>query len=181
MPVESGYNANTPTGIGLYGVLYTGFNTGTGAGTIVGITRGGVTFNPGTEFRNVGYDGQISPTRGLDRIVREEATIGGTLIEVTNANLLEILETGGATPATLQTAGVMLVTADYLVNFAVAFKRAGGSSYFGYNFPDAMVTEYDVTGQGSDGEVEVSFTVSARLVQGATPDETARAWAPFEV
>lgn len=181
MPSESGFTINTITGLGLYGVLYTGFNTGTGAGTLVGVSRGGLTFNPNTELRNPEYDGKHANIRGLDRFIFRNPQITGTILQVTNANLLELFEPGGATPATLKDSGTFLAVADYLVNVAVAFKRSNNTGYFGYNFPSAVVTQYEIAGQGSDGEVEAAITVEARLVQGATPDELTAPFETFEV
>lgn len=180
-PAESGYTSVTETGALLYGILQKDTTVATGVGTIIGVTRGGLSFNPGTEWRNIGYDGQITPTKLLDRRVREVPVFTGTLIEITNANLLEVLEAGGATPTTLDTNGTGLASGDYLTNLSLLYRRADESGWAGFNFPDAFCTQWELAGQGSDGEAEVAFTFEARLVQGATPDETARAWAPLEI
>lgn len=178
---ESGFNANTASGVGLHGVIFIGFTIATGAYTRkLGITRGGVGFNPNGEWRNVPYDGQHAPTTALDRRIMSTPEISGTMLEVTNQNLLEILEPGGATPSTLKDSGTFLSAGNYLTNVAVAFKRSDGS-FFGYNLPVALVTQYDVQGAGSDGEVEVAITIQGRRTPGATPDELTPPYEQFEV
>jgi hypothetical protein len=139
----------------------------------MGITRGGVRFNPGVEIRNIPYDGKLTGIKGLDRIVNRDAQISFTLIEASNANLSAVIEAGGATPGTLQDSGVLFASGDYLTGLAVEFTRPGATpTKFGYYFANAICTQYEVQGQGSDGEVEIAVTFSARLAHGATPDET---------
>lgn len=178
---ESGYNSNTPNGIGLFGVIMVGFNTGTGAYTRkLGISEGGITFNPNAEWRNVSYDGQHAPTKGLDRRVMSTPEITGTIKEVTNQNLLESFEPGGATPSTLKDSGTFLSSGDYISDLAVVFKRSDGS-WFGYNLANAICIQYEVAGQGADGEVQVAVTFQGRLAPGATPDELTPPYAQFEI
>lgn len=177
---QSGYNANTPDGFGLYGVLYTGFNTTTGLGTKVGVSRGGLRFNPNHTIRNPEYDGKLANIKGLDRITFRNPTISGTIIELTEDNLV-MFEPGGATPTTLKDSGTFLAAAtEYLENVAVAFERPDGS-VFGYNLPDALVTSYEVAGQNSEGETEVAITIEGRLEHGATPDEGVPPFEMFEI
>ncbi|KKM66924.1 hypothetical protein LCGC14_1476360 [marine sediment metagenome] len=176
---QSGYNTNTPDGFGLYGVLYTAFNTSTGVGTKVGVTRGGLTFNPNHTIRNPEYDGKLANIKGIDRITFRNPTISGTMIELTAANLM-MIEPGGATPVTLKDSGTFLASGDYLTNVAIAFERPDGS-VFGYNLPDALVTTYDVAGQNSEGETEVAITIEGRLEHGATPDEGSPPFEAFEI
>jgi hypothetical protein len=168
---KSGFTSNTPNGFGLFGVLYKAFNTGSGAGTKIGVSRGGLRFVPNTEIRNVEYDGKMVARQGLDRIVGRNPQITGTIIELRNENLM-FVEPGGATPETLQGQGAFLSAGQYHTNVAVAFERPNGS-IFGYNFPKALVVQYEVAGQSAESEAEMAVTIEARLAdQGATPDET---------
>lgn len=171
MSGESGFSADTPAGFGLFGVLYKAFDTQQGSGTKVGVSRGGLRYVPNITMSNVQYDGKMVARVGLDRITGRNPQITGTLLQLTNENLM-MLEPGGATPDDLIPQGQFLVVGDYLVNVAVVFKRPNGN-LFGYRFPYAIVETYEITGQGADGEVEATFTVAARLRgQGATPDES---------
>jgi hypothetical protein len=176
---QSGYNANTPDGFGLYGVLYQAFNTGTGAGTKIGVTRGGLRFTPNHTIRNPEYDGKLANIKGIDRITFRNPTISGTIIELTEDNLI-LLEPGGATPVTLKDSGTFLAAGDYLTGVAIAFERPDGS-VFGYYLPDALVTTYEVSGQNSEGETEVAVTIEGRLEHGATPDEGTPPFEMFEI
>ena len=176
---QSGYNALTPDGFGLYGVLYQAFNTGTGAGTKIGVTRGGLRFTPNHTIRNPEYDGKLANIKGIDRITFRNPTISGTIIELTEDNLI-MLEPGGATPTTLKDSGTFLASGDYLTDVAVAFERPDGS-VFGYNLPDALVVTYDASGQNSEGETEVAVTIEGRLEHGATPDEGKPPYEMFEI
>ena len=176
---QSGYNANTPNGFGLYGVLYQAFNKTSGAGTKIGVTRGGLRFTPNHTIRNVDYDGKLTNVKGIDRITFRNPTITGTIIELTKDNLI-MLEPGGATPATLKDSGTFLAAADYLEKIAMEFERPDGSG-FGYYLADALVTTYEVAGQNSEGETEVAVTFEGRLAHGATPDEGKPPFEMFEI
>jgi len=176
---QSGYNAKTPNGFGLYGVLYQAFNKTSGAGTKIGVTRGGLRFTPNHTIRNPEYDGKLANIKGLDRLTFRNPTITGTIIELTEDNLI-MLEPGGATPVTLKDSGTFLAAGDYLENIAVAFERPDGS-VFGYNLPDALVTQYETAGQNSEGETEVAGTIEGRLEHGATPDERKPPFEMFEI
>ena len=178
---QSGYNAKTPDGFGLYGVLYRAFNITNKTGTPVGITRGGVRFTPNHTIRNPEYDGKLANIKGLDRITFRNPTISRTIIELTEDNLI-MFEPGGATPVTLKDSGTFLggPTPDYIQDVAVAFERPDGT-VFGYNLPDALVTTYEVAGQNSEGETEVAITIEGRLEHGATPDEGKPPFQMYEV
>ena len=176
---QSGYNTSTPNGFGLYGVLYRAFNISTKVGTPVGVTRGGVRFTPNHTIRNPEYDGKLANVKGIDRITFRNPTISGTLIELTEDNLI-MLEPGGATPVTLKDSGTFLASGDYLEKIAIEFERPDGSG-FGYYLPDALVTTYEIAGQNSEGETEVAITIEGRLEHGATPDEGTPPFQMYEV
>jgi hypothetical protein len=168
---KSGFNANTADGFGLFGVVMTGFNTSTGTGTAIGVTRGGVRFVPGITIRNPEYDGKMTPIKLLDRIVSRIPQIAGTFLQVNNVNMLEVFEPGGATPETLKGQGLFFASGDYIANLAVVYERSDGSM-FGWNFASAICVTYEPTGQGTESEMEIAATFEARLAHGATPDET---------
>ena len=176
---QSGFTSDTPDGFGLYGVLWTGFDTGAGTGTKVGISRGGLRFTPNHTIRNPEYDGKLANIKGIDRITFRNPTISGTILQLTAANLM-MFEPGGATPVTLKDSGTFFASGDYLTNVAVAFERPDGS-VFGYNLPDALVVTYEAAGQNSEGETEFAVSFEGRLSHGATPDEGAPPFEMFEI
>jgi len=177
---QSGYNSLTDNGFGLFGIVMTGFNTSTGAGTKIGVTRGGLRYVPGHELRNIPYDGKMAPVKGLDRITNRVPQIVGTFLQATNVNIMSRYEPGGATPETLQDSGVFFESGDYITNLAIVFKRSDGST-FGWNFANAICQTYEAQGQAAEGELEISATFEARLAHGATPDETDAPVEYFEI
>lgn len=83
--MPSGYIAGLPADVLLdAGLLKVG-------GSVIGVTRGGLSFTNEKEWRNVEFDGKRSPVMGLDRIVGCVARFGGTLIELSQANLRRLL------------------------------------------------------------------------------------------
>ena len=177
---QSGYTSSTVAGIGLFAVLYQDFNTATGTGTKLGVSRGGLQFDPGHTLRNLPYDGKMANIVGLDRVTFRNPTISGTLLEMPSAFVM-MLDPGGVTPVTMTDSGVFLTAAThYIENCAVAFERSDGS-VFGYNFEDAIVASYKVISKDSEGETECSIVIEARMEHGTTPDDGTPPFAIFEV
>jgi hypothetical protein len=161
---QSGYTSELPNDVLLdTGLLYVN-------STIVGVSRGGLTFDPGIETRNIPYDGQKAPTKLLDRIIKRTPQITGTMLEADETQL-RIFETGGATPnVTPKGQGTLFASGDYLTNVDLVFNRGDGGTVT-IRFASALCTEYQIVGQ-VDSEAEVAVTFEARLVHGATPDES---------
>ena len=160
---ESGYTTTMPTDVLLdTGVLML-------AAVVVGVSRGGLTFDPGIELRNVPYDGKKAPVVGLDRITSRAPRISGTLLEASGADFINY-EPGAATPdVTLAKQGALLAAGVYLTTLALLFHRGGGGTVV-VTFAKALCVKYDVVGQ-VDGEAEIACEFEARAVHGATPDE----------
>lgn len=178
---QTGYNTNTPNKIAKGdGVVYTAFNTSTGSGTKIGVVRGGVRFNANPEVRNVPYDGKLTNVKGLDRIVMRTPTLAFTMLEATQGNLATLMEPGGATPSTFTDSGLFFDSGDYVTGLAVMWLRADGTR-FGYYFANALCTQFEAQGGGSDAEVEFAVTFEARLAHGATPDEGDVSYTLFEL
>ena len=95
--MASNYTTTLPSDIIVdTGLLYAG---GTGAnGTVgsipIGVSRGGLTFNPGKEVRNVEFDGKRSPVAGLDRVIGYAPAIEGTMIEFATGSLQRLDASG---------------------------------------------------------------------------------------
>ncbi len=161
---QSGFLSTTPDDIILdTGVLYEG-------STVLGVSRGGLTFDPGIETRNVPYDGQKAPTKLLDRIIKRTPVISGTFLEASEAHLRRF-EPGGATPnVTPKPQGTLFASGDYLTNINVVF-NCGDGDIITITFPSSLCKDYTIVGQ-ADGETEIACNFEARLVHGATPDES---------
>jgi len=165
--MPSGYTTSLPTDVILEtGLLYVN-------SVIIGVSRGGLRFNPGITLGNIEYDGKKAPVKGLDRVVNRTPQIVGTFLQAGAANFRQY-EPGGATPnITPKPQGALFASGDYLVNLDLVYARGGGGTAT-VRFASALCVQYEVQG-GSDavGEAEISCTFEARLVHGATPDDTA--------
>lgn len=140
---------------------------------LIGGTRGGFSFDPGAEIRNVEYDGKRANVAELDRITMYKPSFTGTIITA-NSKLIRFLHagaTGTGTTITPPEAGTMFVAAQYH-KWALVFKR-GDASTVTITFPYALVTSYTVGGQDNN-EGEISVTIEARQLRsdgGSTDGE----------
>jgi hypothetical protein len=152
----SGFNSRVPTDLLLdTGVLSV-------AGTVVGPTRGGMKFNPGTTMRDVEYDERMAPVVGLDRKVFMRPTFTGTVL-LAGPEDYRILEAGGSgtgNTVTPKPAGVQLASGEYLTNVAITWRRSGGGTCV-IAFPYAICTQYEQSGTDQK-EAETTFTIEAR-------------------
>jgi hypothetical protein len=136
--------------------------------TFVGTSRGGLTFAPQIERRNIEYDGKKANVAEMDRDTFSGAQITGTLIQfVSKLSIFEPGSTqtdpGGNVSAliTPQTGGQLYAAGDYLTNLRLVHPtRAGG--YVQVRFPVALCTQYTVSGQDRS-EAEIAATFEARL------------------
>jgi hypothetical protein len=162
----TGYSADLPSDVLLdSGVLYVGSN-------IMGVSRGGLQFDPGKEYKQVTFDGYRGPIKGLDRIASYNSKITGTLLEL-GTEERPWLEPGstsdGASPidtTTMKAAGVFLVSGDYLSNVRLVYERGSGG-YAAVLFTDSVLAQYSV--KGNDGDcAEIAITIEARIVPSGT-------------
>lgn len=65
--------------------------TAIATGTVMGATRGGNTFNPNRTFRQMGADGLLGRTKGLQRLESSDPTLTVNPIEVTPDNIIKAL------------------------------------------------------------------------------------------
>lgn len=142
--------------------------------TYLGVSKGGVTFDPGREIRQVEFDGLVSPIVGNDRVVGWRPTISGTFLEASDANLAK-LEFGvalvGATQPKIITplpANTYLVKATHYVADARLIVDRGDGTMIAYHFPYGVVASYTYK-TNDKGEGEFSVTIEARLDPAGTP------------
>lgn len=168
MPPLSSWNGQLPTDVQLdTGVLYVN-------NAIFSAQDGGLKFDPGKEMRQIPFDGQRSPVKGLDRTVFWKPVISGTILEIPVANF-GFLEAGasgpgstisggptGATQRIPKSAGVLYATGDYVTNPKVVW-YCGNGTYFELRFYDGgLVTKWDLTGQDKT-EAKYAIEIEARL------------------
>ena len=167
----SGYNARLPDDCLLdTGVLYIGNSP-------IGVSRGGLTFDPAKELRNVEYDGKTTPVKGLDRTVYMAPVISGRFIQFGPEDIERydagIVNTGPDTTFTPKDAGVFLASGDYQTDVRLLFARSGGG-FAQVRFPVAFCARYQLAGQDrSEAEIDCAF--EARR----DPDTTSEGDAPY--
>ena len=168
----TGYTSNLPTDVVIdSGVLYVG-------ASVFGAFTGGLKFDPGTEYRQVEFDGRRSPIRLLDRKAATMPKITGTCIQLSTTNVGQI-EPGATTVASGawtgstsyqgKAAGAFLASGDYLTDVRAIWLRGGGN-YVQVRFPSALLTKYDITSQ-DNAEIAIAIEIEARLdmsVSGTT-------------
>lgn len=157
------------------GVLYVG-------GSPLGVSRGGLTFNPSKEVRNVEFDGKRADITELDRILKYAATIGGTFIEINPSKQLPKLEPGHTssspgsnvtTRLTPKPAGQLFAAGDYLTDLRLIFERTDGS-FVQVRFPKALCLTYELKGtDGSEAEIACEFHARQTLADAAVDLGTA--------
>jgi hypothetical protein len=154
MPI-SGYNDRLPDDILVNtGVVYVGNSP-------MGVSRGGLNFDPAAEMRNVEYDGKLAPVKGLDRKVYVAPVISGRMLQLGPEDIVRydpgIVNTGPDTTFTPKDAGVFLAAGDYLTNLRLVFERSGGG-FAQVRFPVALCVRYAIAGTDrSEGEVDCAF------------------------
>lgn len=167
MPPLSAFTSTLPANVLLEtGVLYAG-------SSIYAAHIGGIKFDPGKSTRGVEFDGKRTRIRALDRTLKFEPKITGTVIELAPALVPKIEP--GATAVTLTGApagyttgyrpkqgGVLYVTGDYVDNVRAVW-QLGDGSYVQVRFYDgAFVEKWDLTGQDYD-EAKISIELCAVL------------------
>lgn len=190
MPIVP-YSTNTPIDhiIG-HGTIFQG-NALIASSTNLGVTRGGVKFDPAWVIENVGFDGKDADIKGLDRKFYGKAKITATMLEfgpAASGNQIPKLEAGiaavdsGTTPNTLTTltpaAGrVLYVVGNYIDYFRIVWRRgivagAGIKSFVGICFPCAIVTKWDLAGNEGRDAATYNIEVEARkdMASGTTAD-----------
>lgn len=140
-----------------------------------GVSMGDLSFDPGIDRKQVGFDGQRSPIVGLDRTVGFGAKISGTMKELSGARLTGLYEPGsssaaggGVTTITPKKAGILLVAGEYLSVVRLAFPRGSGG-FAWVKFPKALLAKYDIKGKDKD-EALISVEIEARLDMSVAAD-----------
>lgn len=158
------YNTNLPTdilegpGVLMAQVL--------GVHRVLGATRGGITFDPGKDNRQVPYDGQKAGVTGLDRAVYFKSTLKGTLIQLYERDF-PIIEPGGtisgstgAQKTTPLAAGIMLTQGQYVKGLHGVWSHPA-VGFVHINFAYALIVKYTVKGVDK-AEAEIAFEFEAR-------------------
>ena len=178
--MPSGYTSGTPSALLIdVGVLYFDKQGGDGNPTKYGLSVGGVTFEPGLEWRQPEFDGRRSNIEGLDRITFRDGKITGTILMELPKHI-PLIEPGsvssaGSSPETTiwtpKAASVLLTPdTDYLQNVRLLWTKSDGT-LCGIRMTRALGTFTQLSGADKD-EGKVQFSIEARLENGAAATST---------
>lgn len=101
--------------------------------TVIGATRGGMTFDPGMQLRHVEFDGKTTDIAGLHRIVEWNATISGDVLDTTDAAIGRYFPGSTSDGSsdnlfTMKAARDFFVTGDYLTDFKFKGQQTDGTT-----------------------------------------------------
>jgi hypothetical protein len=138
----------------------------------MGPSRGGLTFNPNKEMRNIEFDGKTSMIEGLDRVLRSNPQLSGGLIDFSRKSLgyyepgSSSADSGSAARISPINATVFLEANAYLKD-VLWVSRSQDNRIKVVGFPRAIVTEYEIVGE-QDNETIANVTIEARVPEDAT-------------
>lgn len=138
----------------------------------MGPSRGGLTFNPNREMRNIEFDGKTSMIDGLDRVLRYNPQLTGGLIDFSRKSL-GYYEPGSTSGDSGSSARVSPINATVFLEAGAYLKdvlwisRNQDNRIKVVGFPTALVTEYEVVGE-QDNETIANLTIEARVPRDAT-------------
>lgn len=113
-------------------------------GTAIGISQGGLEFDPGRTDRMIEFDGARAPVAEMEYPVDYKSVIKGSFIEL-GTTFLGYLEPGGAVAAGVTTpiaCGTRYATGDYLTNVTMTSTRGDGSSLWTVTFATARINKW---------------------------------------
>lgn len=145
--------------------------------TPLGVSRGGLSYDPGTTYRNIDFDGKRSPIAGLDRVTARNPTITGRLLQLGPADILRFEPASAAVVATDTTttpvdASTTIAVASLITDLRIIWRRGGGG-YFAARFSRAMCTRWSVSGgDNSEAEIDCAFEARLNVTGGVNTDDS---------
>lgn len=147
--------------------------------TPIGVTRGGLKWDPGHEFENIDFDGKQGDIYLLDRKYHGVPKMSGALLEMgdaTTGNQIPKLEPGSTsasagspnvTTVTPAPGGNFLASGDYQSNVRMIWDRGIGSGtkrYLALLFAKAFIARYSINSEGgSRKEATIDFEFHGKL------------------
>lgn len=176
------YLTTLPSDVALNpGAVYAGSSAAS-----IGVTKGGVQFDPGFTIENQDFDGKQAPIKGLDRKYFGPAKLSFKMIELGHASTgaqLAKLDAGidevsagnpNVTTATPQVASALIASGDYVTNLRVIWDRGVGSGtkrYLEILFAVALCTKYTISGAGTGvAEIDAEFEARKDMGSGTVQD-----------
>jgi hypothetical protein len=160
------------------GALYLGAN---GSGVRLGVTLGGITFDPGRTTEEMNFDGKRAGVMGLDRLTDYKTMIKGKLLSYGAANTVYVEpgitsasgSVGVSIVYTMQGASAFFAAGAYLTNLRAVFRRSD-LSYVQIRIPVALCTKYTIVTKDK-APAEIDFEFHARLNMGVVNPFTGNA------
>ena len=151
--MPSGFTASTPDSLALdVGVLSVN-------GTPIGLSQGGLDFDPGIVDREVEFDGKRASIAEMEYRVDYNSVIKGKFITL-DSTFLTYLEPGGNVAGGVTTpisCGTRYATGDYLSNVTLDMERGDGTS-FSVKFATARVIKWSLDSKDKrEGLVDVTI------------------------
>lgn len=151
--MPSGFTASTPDSLALdVGVLSVD-------GTPIGLSQGGLDFDPGIVDREVEFDGKRASVAEMEYRIDYNSMIKGSFITL-DSTFLSYLEPGGSVAGGVTTpisCGTRYATGDYLTNVTLDMERGDGTS-FSVKFETARVIKWSLdTKDKREGLVKVEI------------------------
>lgn len=158
------------------GVLYKNYNFETGIGTLIGATRGGVSFTVERDVRDSKPAGALGKTKGFRRITVENAQITANMFEWTDDQFLTALpgcvsQVDGSYKKI--TCSRDIITADYIDNIVLEVKKSDGN-FARFAIYNALADEGLEISTTDEDESVPSVTFSAHYDPDGDLDE--RPW-----
>ena len=160
--MPSGYRATTPDNLildtGVFSYLVDDEET------FVGVTRGEMGFEPGTEYRGPEYNGKRHKQAGEDRIVGFASKMTGITIMEIDPTILALLSVGSTSSSdgsvityTPQDAGELIAKGSLIKRPRLTYQISGGGLYqveFDYGF---VTTRTLSTADKEEGGIEIEL------------------------
>jgi hypothetical protein len=135
--MPSGFTAGTPDALAInVGVLKVN-------GTVIGLSDGGLDFDPGIVDLQIGFDGARAPIAGMEYRVDYKSKISGTFITPSVAFLQQCEPGGNLSGDTITpiACGTLYAAGDYLDNVELIISRGDGTNLT-VTFATAKVTKW---------------------------------------
>lgn len=163
MAAYPGWNTTFPNDIILdSGALWVGAN---GSGSLLGRSRGGLTFDPGRQIEAISFDGMRAEIEGLHHITAYNTMIKGKMLSF-GSNMLPVLEPGlqsasgsgiVSTVYSMQGASQLFPTSAYGTDIRLIYRRSD-LSYVQARMHKWLCKKYTIVSKDKDAaEIEVEF------------------------
>lgn len=156
---------------------------GLGTQRLIGVTKGGNSFEMNDEYREMPFDGQPGPVEGFNRLIKIAPVLKINLLEISTANILEILP-GSANNATgthdVITRIAQIATSDHITNVTLILQKTGTNALFGFKVSNALNKAPFVYGAADNDEGVIALEFHAHFLSTNLVTEPWEIFNPLE-